>query len=1038
MQDSVYHHLRSPVVATFWVALAALSCLVPFHDSHAAAFSPGKYIVTHADPWIPNFTAPEFAGGPVVTSVRDGNWSDPGTWGGAVPGAAQAVIVKHVVTFDTQTEVYDLGVYPGGTLTFRTDINTLLKVGTVEVMVGGTLIIGSQQAPIAPTVTAQIIFKDRAISPSRDPGQYGNGLLGFGTVVMFGAIRTPSFVRMSREPLAGDSTLSLSQAVTGWRAGDRLILPDTRQLKGNEQGSGYVPQWEELTVSGVSADGQTISLSSALRYSHRGARDGDGTLKFLPHVGNLGRNIILRSENPTGTRAHTIFIDYAVVDIRYVSFVQMGRTTIGALNDTMFDANGNATHLGSQQRGRYALHAHHLTGPIAPSPDGYQFKFIGNAIDGGSTTYSFKWGIDIHASHYGLIQQNVVYNLAGAGIAFETGDESFDVLDNNFVVRVYGAGGRSDNTPDLTTGANGRGIWARGPNSYIRNNVVANITPVTDTYAYEYFTMYLGNIAIPAFPGADPMIPSQWTMKDGNSLPLLEFSGNEAYGALESGMTLWWIGTFGDTLRTPATPSVVRNLYVWNVYRQGFWNYPVSNMIIDGAVIRGDAANPGQAIGMYFDDYTTDQVIVRNADIQGMALGLGAPVMFINNPLFRIENSYFRNVVNISIPMQWSCCYVNLAPRQVIISGARFDPLGSYLYRTISMDWFSDSTLNSKMADLIQTTQVYVIDYNQRPGVSFQIFFLQQNPLQIVPQAIVNLHTGSPVAGLTNLQTWAQYHMALAGAIAPCLNTTSYPEILGYVCPGTYSGPALSTTQTPAPVSLPPATSTPSATSIPTASSASSSSSSTSTSTPPPSPPPPAPPAGLPKPIIGYDAKIKGFSYSGITSQVTTVVVLYCEMTASGACSYGQTKNVGLTNPISPYTLVDSTTRLLCAKIVFQDKSGNSGPQSDGACIDPVPPISGSANVIPKPIIGYNSKTKGFSYSGKTAQVTSVVVFYCEMAANGACSYGQSLNVGLINPIPPKVLVVSTQRQLCAKLSFQDSTGKLGPQSDGLCVDPVK
>jgi hypothetical protein len=580
------------------------------------------------------------------------------------------------------------------------------------------------------------------------------------------------------------------------------------------------------------------------------------------------------------------------------------------------------------------VHAHHLSGPTAPSPDGYQFKLIGNAVDGGSTTYPFKWGIDIHASNYGLIQQNVVYNLSGSGIAFEVGAESFNVLDSNFVVRVFGAGGRSDSVPDLTVGANGRGIWARGPNNYIRNNVVANVTPVVDTYGYEIFTTYLGNIAIPNFIGADPLIASQWSIQDGNAMPILEFAGNEAYGALESGMTIWWIGAFGDTLRPGVGLSVIKDFHVWNVYTQGFWNYQMSNVLIDGFVARGDASNPGFAIGMYMDDYTSDQVVVRNADIQGMAVGIGVPVMFIGNPLFRIENSYFRNMVNISVPVQWSCCYWQLAPRQIVISGVRFDPMGTYPFRTISMDWFDDVTLAARMADLVQKTQVYVEDYNQRPGVNFQVFYLQQNPNQVVPQTIANFHTGSPEAGLTNQQNWAKYQIALAGGVAPCLDKSTYPEIIGYVCPGTYTGPSTPTvTQS--------SSGTGSSTPTTTTTTPTVTTQSVGSSSPPPATTPTVTNSGLPKPVIGYDSATKGFSYSGVTSDVAGVVVSYCEMSASG-CSYGQSMSVGLMNPIPPRTLVPSTTGLLCAKVAFKDKTGGVGPQSDGQCVDPVPLLIGT------------------------------------------------------------------------------------------------
>ena len=77
-----------------------------------------------------------------------------------------------------------------------------------------------------------------------------------------------------------------------------------------------------------------------LKYDHKGARNADGKLEFLPHVGNLSRNVIVRSENPQGTRGHTIFISRANVDLRYVQFSDLGRTKMGVLSSTEFDSDG--------------------------------------------------------------------------------------------------------------------------------------------------------------------------------------------------------------------------------------------------------------------------------------------------------------------------------------------------------------------------------------------------------------------------------------------------------------------------------------------------------------------------------------------------------------------------------------------------------------------------------------------------------------------------------------------------------------------------
>src|SRR6185436_6547176 len=116
-----------------------------------------------------------------------------------------------------------------------------------------------------------------------------------------------------------------------WQVGDRLVLPDTRHIKETEVNStgwvNAVNQWEERTVTAISADGRTVTINSALTYDHLGARDLNGVLDFLPHVGNLTRNVVVRSESAAGTRGHTIATHMANIDVRNVLFKDLGGTT---------------------------------------------------------------------------------------------------------------------------------------------------------------------------------------------------------------------------------------------------------------------------------------------------------------------------------------------------------------------------------------------------------------------------------------------------------------------------------------------------------------------------------------------------------------------------------------------------------------------------------------------------------------------------------------------------------------------------------------
>ena len=477
---------------------------------------------------------PDFAASPTIAALASGNWSDPAAWdAGHVPSQADVVAIPEGVELtihDTSAVADRIVVH--GTLRFATDVDTQLRVSTLHVKEHGTLEIGTEDAPV--TAKAQVIIRDTPIDFQNDPEQYGTGLLVEGTIRVHGLEKT-SFERLATEPLAGATELVFTAPVNGWMPGDRLFLPDTRQLvPGINNGSNYIPQAEYVEVIAVSGD--TVTLNRPLTFNHFGARDGDGVLTILPHAANLTRNVSIASENPSGVRGHTLYTERADVDIRYAEFNDLGRTTADPLNSTTFNPNGTVKQIGSNQIGRYAMHLHHLDGPEQPQANGYQYTLVGTAINGGAELHKFKWGITIHDSHYGLVQDNVAVNWAGAGLLFEEGNETGNVIDHNFVGRVWSAKTLREDSDSQTVG--GVGIWIRGVNSYVRNNVVTNVFGAGQAVGITITNFANPNgTSIPASQG------SQVDKKvDFYQLPLLEFANNEVYGTLRIGLTYWNIG----------------------------------------------------------------------------------------------------------------------------------------------------------------------------------------------------------------------------------------------------------------------------------------------------------------------------------------------------------------------------------------------------------------------------------------------------------------------------------------------------------------
>ncbi|MCI0641905.1 MAG: PKD domain-containing protein [Gemmataceae bacterium] len=763
-----------------------------FTSAFTTAADPNaQFIVTPYDK-IPNFGA-----NPTIVSLHSGNWSDPATWGGRLPGAGDIVSIASTftVTYDVVSDaaLNTVVVQAGGKLIFRTDVSTRLTVVNFLVLEGGELTIGTEANPVAANVKAEVVFANIPLNTALDPSQYGNGLIALGEVTMHGAVKSDTFVRLAVEPKVGDTTLTLSEPVTGWRVGDRLVLPDTRHLIGGERWSQYTPQWEVLTIQAISADGRTLTLSSPLSFDHIGARNGDGVLEFLPHVGNLTRNIVVRSQSATGTRGYAMFTQRADVDIRYAQFAGLGRTSQQNFDNTTYDIAGNVTHVGTNQAGRYPVYFNHLIGPTTSPQNGYQYTFMGNSVTCPLDPMPFRWGITVNDSHYGLISDNVLYNWAGAGIVTEAGNESFNVFQRNFVVAT-----RGDASPRSNDGRDGSAFWFHGFNNRLIDNVAADsVGAAQGIVAGSGFNLFAppgasANYRIPLFPGADVQIPGQYQLVDMNLIPILQFTGNETYGATATGMTIWHLGTDGYA-PTNVGQSVIEDFRAWHVWEEGFFGYPIHNVTFDGFVVRGHSRALNQydgGTGWTSGDYWAGNVTIRNADVQGMYWG-GVSGSTNTPGTFRIENSFFRNyVANIVIQtLSTPGARAPMPARQTIIDNVRFAPYaGAPAFQTIVMNF----NPNHASTNFIQKDEVFVYNYNGVAGDNFQLYYREQRPDFIVPQTtyygpdnngdgigdwIDNL--GAPLAGLTNQQAWDLFGIAIGGAVAPTSATRT--NIVGYV-----------------------------------------------------------------------------------------------------------------------------------------------------------------------------------------------------------------------------------------------------------------
>lgn len=807
--NSVRQPLVGFVLGIFFITLNTITTIQP---GFAAACPTEAYVSVPSDSWVPDISHLCFAQGrTIISSVTNGNWSSSATWGGTVPTGNDVVVIQHHVTFDTQTEVYDLAVASNGVLSFHPTADTSLTVGTLMVKEGGILQIGTTSNPISSNATASIFFADRPLNAALDPAQYGNGLLVFGSLAVHGATLSDTFVRLNAEPVAGTSNVSLEKPITDWQPGDRLVIPDTRQLTKNEDAEAYVPQWETRALQSVS--GTLITLDQSLAFDHKGAQDGDDNVKFFPHMGNLTRNVVFQSINPKGTRGYTFFAHRANIDIRYAAFRDLGRTTVMPYDETVFDESGNPTQIATNHQYRTPITLHHLLGP-SPVITPHQYILLGNAVDGGETDHPFRWCIGIINSHYGLIQKNICYNTAGSGIAMWTGAESQNVVEKNFVMRVKGTGAKSITSGiKKIMGNEGSGFYLK-VNNRIRDNVAANIVPLPASiiepikgntnvdwhgwrmgYALYQAQMKNGVISIPNTPGADPSEYVPVTQ----GLPILEFVRNEVYGAVKHGLIKDYAGVSVDS-NGPELTDLVKEFRAWHFYGNGYWGHQSNPLTLESYTAYGDK-RVKRGVGVNFHVAENLNFRLVQADIQSLEIGMIAPTA----PNFRVESgeipkqgvvfigqTNFRNYTNISLdPVARYNNGVGLPTRTTTIENATFQKVnatGTSLQNSIQYD-IDMNFHTGNFLNLIVKNEVFVTNYNNS-GNDFQVYYLEQRPDFIVPETTLDAKgsikmVGAPGPGLTNQALVNNGLSPIAGEIAPCLNSTSYPEIKGYTCNAT-------------------------------------------------------------------------------------------------------------------------------------------------------------------------------------------------------------------------------------------------------------
>ena len=468
------------------------------------------------------------AGIVLIRSAKSGTWSDPAMWeGGQIPAAGNSVLIRegHKVVYDGNSDQSIRSLFVAGKMSFATDRETRLDVGIISVQnnedtmehgfsctgpapandpkkSNAVFEVGNAETPIDAKYHALIrLVYFEGMDPQSAPSIVCCG----GRMDFHGAPLNRTWVKLGEDAKKGTLDVALSEAVTGWQKGDRIIVVgNVRQNKIEKTfvkppgGVRDRTQTEERTI--VAVNGSHLTLDKPLEYDHVGSGD------FRTEVANLSRNVIVESADPEKMRGHTMYHKNSAGSISYAEFRHLGKE--GVL-------------------GRYSMHFH-LVGDT----------MRGSSVVGASIWDSGNRWITIHGTNYLVVRDCVGYNSIGHGFFLEDGTEQFNVLDRNLAVQARHGNILPDQVLPFDHNDGAGFWWGNCLNTFTRN-----VAAECDEYGYR-FDMTKNEKFDPVLTVAQ--LDGTAKPVDVRTLPYVRFENNEAHTQRRHAFNLGGFGSEGN------------------------------------------------------------------------------------------------------------------------------------------------------------------------------------------------------------------------------------------------------------------------------------------------------------------------------------------------------------------------------------------------------------------------------------------------------------------------------------------------------------